>query len=290
MALSRLLVLQLDSVPWPVLKPLMDAGRAPRLKALYERGCSGTLRSTVPPITPAAWATFMTGVRPGRHGILNFKGFDPRRQSYCVADARHLSERNIYRRLALAGKRVGVAMQPSTHPPFDVNGFCLTGFDSPGLSAPFAHPRELEAEILALCPEHGQNFNLHSLWAKPAREGEDVLPRNLEAAAGQMRRVAKLALDLHARHPVDVLAVYFQAPDVVLHKAWPYCLPEGGQENPARREAVARFFGAMDAACGDLIDGFGGAGRLSRWRSATTGTSRRGTRSSSTRCSPRAAS
>ncbi|GMV82028.1 MAG: hypothetical protein AMXMBFR7_32120 [Planctomycetota bacterium] len=260
---ERLLVLQLDSVPWSVLGPLMAEGAMPRLKALYEQGCSGTLCSTIPPITPAAWATFMTGVNPGRHGILGFKGFDPVKQTYRLSDARHLHERNIYRMLAQSGKRVGVMMQPSTHPPFDTNGFMLSGFDGPGLSAPFAFPSELEPEIRKLCPEHELNYNFHRIWNRPLGPDADaIFAANLAGASEQVRRVTQLTLDLLHRRPVDALIAYYQAPDVVLHKAWPFCLPSGAARNPARRAATVAFWREVDTACGRLLDEFPSENRL----------------------------
>lgn len=35
-------------------------------------GISGPLRSTYPPLTGPAWASFMTGMTPARHGVLEF--------------------------------------------------------------------------------------------------------------------------------------------------------------------------------------------------------------------------
>jgi len=45
----------------------------PNLKAIVDAGAKGILRTVVPPITPAAWSTFMTGKNPGKHGVLEFQ-------------------------------------------------------------------------------------------------------------------------------------------------------------------------------------------------------------------------
>src|SRR5687767_14919828 len=57
----KVLIIGLDGATFDVLTPLVEAGRMPNLKHLIETGVSGILDSTKPPITPAAWTTFMTG-------------------------------------------------------------------------------------------------------------------------------------------------------------------------------------------------------------------------------------
>ena len=44
------------------IDPAMDGGRKmPNLAKLMKAGVSGTLESILPPITPPAWTSFMTG-------------------------------------------------------------------------------------------------------------------------------------------------------------------------------------------------------------------------------------
>jgi len=260
MTAPRLLILGLDALPWRVLTPMMEAGAAPRLRALVESGCSGVLRSTVPHQTPAAWTTFMTGVQPTTHGIVNWQHYDAATNSLRFNNVECFAGKTIYERFSQSGRRVGVVMQPVTFPPFKVNGFLLSGFDSPGVSEPFAWPRELEAEILKLCPRHGENLGLEEHWQGASGAVDDAtFAANLELLNERVRRVTKLSLDLNARNPVDVLMVYFQDPDLLLHRARRWSVPETWNESPARREAVRKFFRTLDACCGELIDAFHGA-------------------------------
>ena len=64
--MDRLLIIGLDGATFSVLDPLMAEGRMPNLKRFIAGGVSGILNSTQPPITPAAWTTFMTGKGPTR--------------------------------------------------------------------------------------------------------------------------------------------------------------------------------------------------------------------------------
>src|SRR3990170_1666122 len=72
----RLLIIGLDGATFDVLNPLIAEGRMPRLREAIAAGASGRLRSTVPPITPAAWTTFLTGKNPGSHGVIDFERYD----------------------------------------------------------------------------------------------------------------------------------------------------------------------------------------------------------------------
>jgi predicted AlkP superfamily phosphohydrolase/phosphomutase len=75
---QRVLIVGLDGATFDVLDPMMEAGRMPRLAEFISGGVAGILRSTTPPITPAAWTTFMTGKGPGVHGIIDFERYDVR--------------------------------------------------------------------------------------------------------------------------------------------------------------------------------------------------------------------
>ena len=50
----------------------MEQGLLPNLARLFKTGASSRLQSTIPPITPCAWSSFMTGKNPGKHGIFDF--------------------------------------------------------------------------------------------------------------------------------------------------------------------------------------------------------------------------
>ena len=86
-------------------------------------GASGVLHSTTPPITPAAWTTFLTGKQPGTHGIIDFERYDSRTNTLSFNSTRCLSGiRNIWQILSDQGLRVGSINVPMTFPPVAVNG------------------------------------------------------------------------------------------------------------------------------------------------------------------------
>lgn len=66
------LVIALDGATFDVLNPWLADGSLPTLARLMAAGTSGTLASTLPPLSAPAWASFMTGKNPGGHGVFDF--------------------------------------------------------------------------------------------------------------------------------------------------------------------------------------------------------------------------
>ncbi len=69
---KRVIVLGLDGLDPKIVRALMDTGRAPNFKKLAETGAFRPLATTMPALSPVAWSTFITGVDPGSHGIVDF--------------------------------------------------------------------------------------------------------------------------------------------------------------------------------------------------------------------------
>ncbi len=71
-AYDRVVILGFDGADAALVERYMTEGRLPHLKALRDQGFYAPLRPTNPPQTPVSWATFTTGLNPGRTGIFDF--------------------------------------------------------------------------------------------------------------------------------------------------------------------------------------------------------------------------
>jgi len=69
---ERVIVLGFDGADARLVSQYMDEGRLPNLARLRDQGTYAPLRSTNPPQTPVSWATFATGLNPGRTEIFDF--------------------------------------------------------------------------------------------------------------------------------------------------------------------------------------------------------------------------
>ena len=150
----RLLIIGLDGATFDVLNPLIAEGRMPRLREAIAAGASGRLRSTVPPITPAAWTTFLTGKNPGSHGVIDFERYDVHTNKLSFNSTRCLDHvRNLWQILGDHGLKVGSVNVPMTYPPTPVNGFLVSGFETPGPESDLVYPPALKNAILERWPD-----------------------------------------------------------------------------------------------------------------------------------------
>lgn len=255
--LSRVLLVGLDGATFDVLDPLMDEGVMPELKALIESGVSGPLESTKPPITPAAWTTFMTGKGPGRHGILDFLRYDPSCHRLSLNNNQKISQKTIWQILGDKGYKVGSINVPMTFPPEPVNGFMISGFDTP-TGQDFTYPKELQADLLARYPD----YTHEKKWERRALGGDEVFAQNLEYINESFDRGYELARFCGDQYGWDVMMVMFKLVDNLQHKAWRQIDPRTRDRNPNRRRISLQSWARLDAVIGKLkrlADEFGAA-------------------------------
>ena len=76
----------------------------PKINSLYQTYSSGRLKSTTPPVTAPAWASFQTGMNQGRHGVFDFVEYDDQLEM-SVLDGRSLRAQPFYEYLAEEGQK-----------------------------------------------------------------------------------------------------------------------------------------------------------------------------------------
>jgi len=69
---ERVIILGFDGADAHLVSQYMEEGRLPNLSKLKAQGYYAPLKSTNPPQTPVSWATFATGLNPGRTEIFDF--------------------------------------------------------------------------------------------------------------------------------------------------------------------------------------------------------------------------
>ncbi len=248
---KRVLIIGLDGATFDVLDPLMEAGRMPRLAEAVASGAAGRLRSTTPALTPAAWTTFLTGRQPGSHGIIDFEQYDAQTNEFKFHTAfvnEHVP--TIWRILGDRGLKVGCINLPMTYPPMPVNGFLVSGFETPGPASDFVYPAELKSEILARWsdPTFGKS------WRKKRFGGLKLFQENVEYLSRSFHQGTEMTLYLGDKLGWDVLMVVLKLVDNLQHKTWKYIDPRWPHRDKARREIVARAFEELDVATGKLLD------------------------------------
>jgi predicted AlkP superfamily phosphohydrolase/phosphomutase len=75
---ARVIVLGFDGLDHALTRDLMARGKMPHFARLASQGSFSPLQTTVPPQSPVAWSTFITGLDPGGHGVFDFIHRDPK--------------------------------------------------------------------------------------------------------------------------------------------------------------------------------------------------------------------
>ena len=105
---KKVLVIGIDSATFDIIDPLVQKGQLPNLSNFMNAGSKGVLRSILPPLSPQAWASFMTGVNPGRHGVFGFKEKLDKSYSFQFVNNQTIRSKTIWKLLSEFGKKVVV--------------------------------------------------------------------------------------------------------------------------------------------------------------------------------------
>ena len=149
MNMGRIFVMCFDGATWRVLDRFIDMGVMPTLKKLKEESAWGILKSTVPPLSAPAWCTFLTGCNPGKHGIIDFYGFNENFEPVPLG----FYDLEIWPFFKeMEDIEIGIVNVPFTYPPPEVNGFIISGFMRPEGEKSYTYPSDLKNELEKLGP------------------------------------------------------------------------------------------------------------------------------------------
>ncbi len=246
---ERVVVIGLDGATFALLRPWLESGELPCLSRLYREGVSGVLTSVVPPLSPEAWSTFMTGKHPGQHGVMNFFTIRPGSYELCFNTGANVQEQTLWRRLSDAGRRVGVVGVPMTYPPEPVNGYLISGLETPGVGAQFTYPAHLAEELRR---EVGA-YDIHGDLLGRATP-EAYLARLLRMIDNQAKSVCYLL----SRYPADLSVVVIGATDRAQHCFWKFSDPRhphyDPKSPPVLANALKRVYARTDAAVETMLN------------------------------------
>lgn len=78
MSMNKVLIIGIDAMDPEMAERLMSEGKLPNFARLKEIGSFERLATTTPPESPVAWSAAATGSNPGKFGIYDFIGRDPK--------------------------------------------------------------------------------------------------------------------------------------------------------------------------------------------------------------------
>lgn len=249
---DRVLVLGLDSAPLRWVRRWVAEGRLPHLGRLMKRSATGVLDSVFPPLSPAAWSSFATGMLPGKHGVFDHIHRLPGTYDLAPTSARTRAGSAIWEIISAHGGRVGVVNVPETYPPSPVNGFMLSGMDTPSDDAEFAYPGSLKAELEAA-------VGGYKVFGPRSKENLD---RSIAGMHQTIPMRAKVGRYLWETYAPEFMILVFMEPDVIQHKCWMYMDPAHPDydtsatraQRPAYANAIPDVYTHIDSALGPWLE------------------------------------
>ncbi len=137
---KKTVLIGLDAAVPTLVDKYVAEGHMPNLKRLLERGTYSRLHSTVPGITPVAWASVSTGAYPGTHGITDFMLLDegePLDSGRNAFLGNELRAETIWEAAEKAGIKTAAINFPQAWPPEGRSTYWVAGFGSPATGSPF---------------------------------------------------------------------------------------------------------------------------------------------------------
>ncbi len=234
---GKVFVLSLEGIPRDFLVRHRTDGLLPQLGRLTEGAEILAMETVRPAVSLVAWASYMTGVNPGRHGIYGFLDRQPGSYELFVPNGRNVPLPALWEVLSRGGKRVVVLNVPCTYPPRPVNGILVSCFLSPSLEEA-AYPADV-ARLLK-----GVNYRL-DVDGRLGRTDRGAFLADLDVT---LRKKFEVAFGLVEKEQWDFFHFHVMETDRVNHLLW------GEYEIPgsAGHDAFCSFYRTLDDLVGEL--------------------------------------
>ncbi|HKL76349.1 MAG TPA: alkaline phosphatase family protein [Halanaerobiales bacterium] len=238
---GRTFVIGIDGGDFSLVNKWIKEGKLPNLEKIKKAGSSGKLRSTIPPITGAAWSTFQTGTNPGKHGAFNW--FKRKEGEYRASPVTYndIAEPTLWQILSKQDKKVGIIGVPVTYPPEKINGFLVPGLLTPKEAKNQSYPKDIIDEVREIAPDY--KFSPKE-WTRGYDPKEWV-----EEMHDDIDDKVNVATHFMDTKEWDMMMVHFMETDQVQHFMWNYHEDENHEWDP-----VFDIYKKADEAIGKISE------------------------------------
>ncbi|MES1258395.1 MAG: alkaline phosphatase family protein, partial [Acidobacteriota bacterium] len=259
---ARAMIFGLDGASFQVLDDLTRRGVMPNLAELMATGVRGSLLSTVPPLTPVAWSSLVTGRTPGNHGVTGFFQFDaPESFSLRIVSARELRSETVWSIVNRHGLRAGSLNFPIHCPPPRIDGYVIPGWLPWKWIRMFSHPAGLVAKLQREIP----GLDIRELAMDFEQEKKSIAGAAIDNHENWIE--LHIRRDQHwfdvlchqlRRDPCELVGIVFDGVDKLQHLLWPYLDPALEPERPTEgflrlRERCWDYFRQLDRFLGEVL-------------------------------------
>lgn len=249
---QKVLVIGIDGAEPSLIEKWIDC--LPNIKRLKKEGVFGRLKSTHPPFTMPSWASFYTGVNPGKHGVFGFKQKVFARYSEEFTSRASIHAEAVWETLARHKKRSLVMNIPVTYPPDQLEKVVfVSGMMTPPKAKDFAFPILVGKEL----KENG-GYIIDPTVTDPTSEAanKDGFLKSLDEG---VEKRTKGFLYLASKYSWDLGILVYVSTDRVCHPFWRYM----DKDHPVYRESISKkyeqsifsVYQKIDDAVGQILKG-----------------------------------
>src|SRR5262249_34319042 len=221
------------------------------------------LASVIPPLTPPAWTSLMTGRSPGNHGIFDFLRFELRsgERQLRVLDADDVACESIWSIASRHGLKTTVLNFPMTFPVRAISGNVVPGW------VPWRHlrlacyPKSLYERLKALPGFNPRELAMDMSLEERALEGchrEEDYENWIRLHIRRERQWFGVLRHLMETEPADLTAVLFDGVDKLQHFCWRFldgtifpASPSGWERRI--RDLCLDYFREIDRFIGEMV-------------------------------------
>lgn len=229
MSKPRVLIFGLDGATFTVIDDLVKRGVMPYFGEVMQRGARGDLMSIIPPLTPPAWTTLVTGRSPGNHGIFNFLQYDSPTSNFIrMVSTRQVCTETIWQLVGRHGRRAGSLNFVVHNPGYKVDGYVIPGWIGWRWVKVQSHPADLIKRLQTQIPgldlkELAMDFNEEEK-AIAGTFHEDYLPW-IDLHIRREQQWFSILKHQFVHDPTELTGVVFDGVDKLQHLCWPFLDP-----------------------------------------------------------------
>ena len=226
----RTLLIGLDGATFSVLDPLMDQGVMPFLKSFFAEGARAGLRTIVPPLTPPAWTSLMTGRTPGQHGVFDFFRMDsPVSRHIRFFNSNDVQCETIWSLASAGGLRTTTINYPAMFPPPHISGYVVPGWVPWKQLRLACWPEGLFDKLKTIPGFNQREMAMDIKLDEKATEGisdHTELGPWIELHGRREQNLFQVLRHLTETDPSELTAVLFDGVDKLQHLGWRFLRPE----------------------------------------------------------------
>ena len=236
---GRIFVLSLDGVAHSFLARHIPEGAFPNLARLFAEGELRPMATVRPPVASVVWASYATGMNPGRHGIYGLIERRPGGYQPFLPCSGDLAVPPLWDILGSAGRITVVVNVPGTWPPRPVRGVLIAPARAATLEE-IVYPAGLGSFLRGI----GYRLDIDARAGR-AGEKEDLLT-DLDLT---LRKRFEAAFSLLHREPWDFFQLHVSETDRINHFFW----EDYERDTPRYGRAFLDFYRRLDALIGELL-------------------------------------